>query len=104
MQENNVDSNATEMYTQEERTEVNQENMPSASTSSHTKKKRKHKKNKLNMYSFENIPIQKVDAIPWEIDGNSIYQLKCNEDEFIDEHRDRRWWEMSESGKVELNG
>ena len=32
--------------TQEEGTEENQENMPSASTSSHTKKKGKHKKNK----------------------------------------------------------
>ena len=94
MQENDVDNNATAMYTheetQEERTEENQENMPSASTSLHTKKKRKHKKNKLNMHSFKNIPIQKVDVIPWEIDGNSIYQLKCNEDEFVDKHRDGR--------------
>ena len=52
----------------------------STSTSSHTKKNRKLKKNKLNMHSFENVPIQEVDAIPWEIDGHSIYQLKCNED------------------------
>ena len=40
------------------------------------------------MHSFENVPIQNVDAIPWEIDGNSIYQLKCNEDEFIDKQKD----------------
>ena len=78
--------------------------MPSTSTSSHTKKKRKHKKNRLNMDSFENVPIQKVETISWEIDGNSIYQLKCNEDEFIDKHRDVRWWKMSESGRVDLNG
>ena len=78
--------------------------MPSASTSSHTKKKRKHKKNKLNMHSLENILIQKVDAIPWKIDGNSIYQLKCNEHEFIDNQRDGRWWKMSESGRVDLIG
>ena len=56
------------------------------------------------MHSFENVPIQKNDAIPWEIDGNSIYQLKCNEDEFIDKQRDGRWWKMSESGRVDLNG
>ena len=56
------------------------------------------------MHSFENVPIQKVDAIPWGIDGNSIYQLKCNEDEFIDKQRDGRWWKMSESGRVDLNG
>ena len=107
-QENDVGSNATEVYTyketQEERTEENQENMPCASTSSHTKKKRKCKKNKPNMHSFENVPIQKVDAIPWEIDGNSIYQLKCKEDEFIDKQRDGRLWKMSESGRVDLNG
>ena len=107
-QENDVDSDATEMFTceetQKERTEENQENMTSTSTSSHTEKKRKHKKNKLNMHSFENVPIQKVDAIPWEIDGNCIYQLKCNEDEFIDKQRDGRWWKMSESGRVDLNG
>ena len=94
-EENGVDSDATEMYTQEEtqgeRMEENQENMPSISTYSHTKKERKHKKNKLNMYSFEFVPVQKVDAIPMEIDGNSIYQLKCNEDEFIEKHKDGRW-------------
>ena len=75
-QENDVDSDATEMYTheetKEERTGENQENMPSTSTSLHTKRKRQHKKNSLNMHSFENVPIQKVDAIPREIDGNSI--------------------------------
>ena len=43
------------------------------------------------MHSFENVPIQKVNAIPWEIDGSSIYQLKCNQDEFIDRQKNRRW-------------
>ena len=66
--------------------------------------RRKENIKKLNMHSFENVPIQKVDAIPWEIDGNSIYQLKCNEDEFIDKHSNGRWWKMSESGRVDLNG
>ena len=67
-QENAVDSDATEMYTheetREERTEENQENMPSTSTSSHTEKKRKHKQNKLNVHSFENVPIQMLMQYP----------------------------------------
>ena len=60
-QENDVDSNATEVYTyketQEERIEGNQENMPSASTSSHTKKKTKEKQTEtcipLKMFQYK---------------------------------------------------
>ena len=41
--------------------------------------------------------VQQVHKIPWDIDGNIIYQMKSDADFWINDMHDGRWWHTVES-------
>ena len=45
-----------------------------------------------------------VDAIPWDVDGDHIFQIFCEEDEYIDKYRDGRWYKMNTTHIKGFNG
>ena len=56
------------------------------------------------MHHFENVDINIVDELPWEIDGVKIYQKTSTMDFWWDETKDGRWWKVSDSSWSTLNG
>ena len=56
------------------------------------------------MHHFENVDINIVDELPWEIDGVKIYKKTRTMDFWWDETKDGRWWKVSDSSWCALNG
>ena len=68
------------------------------------KKPRKYEKVKLNEALMANSPVKIVDEIPWDINGNVIYKVKCKESDYIDTYQDGRWFSLNNSSNNRLNG
>ena len=47
---------------------------------------------------------QEVEEIPWDIDGNVILKMKCEEDFWIDNVPDGHWWKVVQSSRKDLQG
>ena len=45
---------------------------------------------------------QEVEELPWDIDGNVIFKMKCEEDFWIDSVSDGRWWKVVQNNRKEL--
>ena len=65
---------------------------------------KKRKRNQINMQNFENVQVNTVDELPWEIDGLQIYKKQSTMDFWWDETKDGRWWKVSDSSCSGLNG
>ena len=65
---------------------------------------KKRKRNRINMCHFENVDINIVDELPWEIDGVKMYKKTSTMDFWWDETKDGRWWKVSDSSQSMLNG
>ena len=52
---------------------------------------KKRKINQINMCHFEDVQINIVDELPWEIDGVKIYKKTSTTDFWWDEIKDGRW-------------
>ena len=61
-------------------------------------------RNHLDMTSFQNVPVEVMDEMPWDIDGNRIITVSCNEDFWIDCAKDGRWWRTVQSSHKDLKG
>ena len=55
-------------------------------------KKKKYEKHSLNLHLFTNVNPVVTDQIPWGVDGTSIYQIKCHEEDWHDKKKDGKWW------------
>ena len=64
----------------------------------------KYAKKKLMPGLFRDITPKQVHEIPWEINGNVIYKMKCSENNLVRDTTDGRWFHLKNSGKVGLNG
>ena len=49
-------------------------------------------------------PVKIVDKIPWDINGNIIYKIKCTEKTYYDKYQDGRWFTLTNSLRNGLNG
>ena len=56
------------------------------------------------MQNYENVEVNRVDELPWEIDGLKIYKKKSTMDFWWDETKDGRWWKVSDSSHSGKNG
>ena len=56
------------------------------------------------MQNYENVQVNTVDELPWEIDGLQIYKKQSTMDFWWDETKDGRWWKVSDSSHSSLNG
>ena len=56
------------------------------------------------MQNYENVQVNTVDELPWEIDGLQIYKKQSTMDFWWDETKDGRWWKVSDSSHSGLNG
>ena len=65
---------------------------------------KKRKRNRINMQNYENVQVNTVDELPWEIDGLQIYKKQSTMDFWWDETKDGRWWKVSDSSHSGLNG
>ena len=64
----------------------------------------KYAKKKLTPGLFRDMTPKQVHEIPWEINGNVIYKMKCSENNLVRDTTDGRWFQLKNSGKVGLNG
>ena len=55
---------------------------------------KKRKRNRINMQNYENVQVNTVDELPWQIDGLQIYKKQSTMDFWWDETKDGRWWEV----------
>ena len=56
------------------------------------------------MQNYENVQVNTVDELPWEIDGLKIYKKQSTMDFCWDQTKDGRWWKVSDSSHSGLNG
>ena len=75
-----------------------------SSSSTSRKRPKKYEKVKLDERRMQNAPHDFVDQIPWGIDGDHIYTIKCSEDEWIKKYEDGRWFFLKDSSNVNIRG
>ena len=46
--------------------------------------------------------LKEVEQLPWHIDGNVIYKMKCEEDFWIESVYDGCWWKVVQSSRKDL--
>ena len=88
----NSDSNSTSFFSDS-----------SSHSVSHTKPW-KFEKVKLNLAIMDKAPVKIVEEIPWNINGNIIYKIKCTEKNYIDKYQDGHWFTLRNSSRNDLNG
>ena len=71
-----------------------------------TKSKNKQRKrcNRMDISLLKEIMPQEVEQLPWDIDGNVIFKMKCEEDFWIDSVSDGHWWKVVPSSRKDLEG
>ena len=67
-------------------------------------KPQRFKKVKLNPAIMDKMPVKNVEEIPWNINGNVIYKIKCTEKNYIDKYQDGHWFTLRNSSRNNLNG
>ena len=45
---------------------------------------------------------QEGEELPWDIDGNVIYKMKCEDDFWIDSVCDGHWWKVVQNSRKDL--
>ena len=64
----------------------------------------KYQKVKLDEGRMACAPVDVVDKIPWDVDGDHIYKIKCTEEEWISKYEDGPWFLLRESSCISLKG
>ena len=67
-------------------------------------KQRKRRCNRMDMSLLKEVMPQEVEELPWDIDGNIIFKIKCTEDFWIDSVSDGCWWKVVQSSRKDLEG
>ena len=66
-------------------------------------KPKKHFKNNLNEERMAKVEVEAVDEVPWDINGDKIYELRATEKDYKEKYRDGRWFLLKDSSRVGLN-
>ena len=48
--------------------------------------------------------IEHMHKLPWDIDEDHHFQMKCTKDQWVDKSEDERWFNMHTSSRKGLNG
>ena len=64
----------------------------------------KYAKGKINQMKFQTIIPEQVNLIPWDIDGDKVYHVKCEEKDYIEKYADGRLFVLCNSSIQGLNG
>ena len=88
---------------------INSDSLSSLMSDSSTPSKtricpQKYAKGKINEMKFQTIIPQQVDLIPWDIDGDKVYHVKCEEKDYIEKYADGQWFVLHNSLNQGLNG
>ena len=57
----------------------------------------------MDMSLLKEVMPQEVEELPWDIDGNVIFKMKC-EDFCNDSVSDGHWWKVVQSSRKDLEG
>ena len=75
-----------------------------SSLSTNRQKPKKFGKVKLDEGCMACAPVDIIEEIPWGIDGDHIYKIKCSKDEWISKYEDRRYFFLKDSSQTDLVG
>ena len=65
----------------------------------------KEKEDEIELMSLlKEVMPQEVEELPWGIDGNDIFKMKCEEDFWVDSVCDGCWWKVVQSSRKDLQG
>ncbi|MCG8621943.1 MAG: hypothetical protein MJE68_08125, partial [Proteobacteria bacterium] len=68
------------------------------------KKKAKYSKTFQNYRRLSQLEVEMVNKPPWDVDGDHHYKILCDEDSWVDKQKDGRWWVMTTSSRLGLQG
>ena len=88
-------------------TDVVEDFRPIQEKNERTKRKNKQRKgrcNRMDMSLLKEVMPQEVEEVPWDIDGNVIFKMKCEEDFWIDSVSIGHWWKVVQSSRKDLQG
>ena len=74
------------------------------SSSTNRQKPKKFGKVKLDEGHMSCAPVDIVEEIPWGIDGDHIYKIKCSEDDWISKYEEGRYFVQKDSSCTDLVG
>ena len=58
----------------------------------------------MDMSLLTDVTTEEVEELPWDIDGNAVYKMKCEEGFWIDSVPDGHWWKVVQSSRKDLKG
>ena len=67
-------------------------------------KPRKFEKVKNGEERRKRVPVKIVDEVPWDINGDCVYKIKCTEENWIRMYKDGRWFQLCNSTCNGLRG
>ena len=66
-------------------------------------KSQKYSKDPVNNHLMARIVVKLVDEVPWDIDGNCKYLVKCCSENWLDKTKDWWWFYLRSTGKKDPN-
>ena len=75
-----------------------------SSSSTNQQKPKKFEKVKIDEAWMARAPVHIVEEIPWAVDGDNIYKIKCSENEWLNKYKDGRSFFIKESSQSDLKG
>ena len=75
-----------------------------SSSSTNQQKPKKFEKVKLDEAQMAHAPVHIVEEIPWVVDGDNIYKIKCSKNEWLEKYKDGRSFFIKESSRSDLKG
>ena len=64
----------------------------------------KYTKTTIICYRYIATDIEKVKKLPWDVDGEHCFQMKCTKDQWVDKSKDGRWFNMHTSSRKGFHG
>ena len=64
----------------------------------------KYTKTMINRYRYIATDIEKVEKLPWDVDGEHCFQMKCTKDQWVDKSKDGWWFNMHTSSRKGFHG
>ena len=76
----------------------------SSAASATRSKQTKYKRKAINPARMVACPVETVDLLPWDINGDHVYELPATEVNYIDNSKDGHWFVLKNSSRAGLNG
>ena len=67
-------------------------------------KPRKYSKNKIDREWMARCVVERVEKIPWDINGDHVYEVPTTEDNYIRKYQNGRNFSLKNSSRLGLNG